>query len=38
MTVKTEKLTFEGASGEALAARLDLPAGAVRANTKGPYY
>ena len=31
MTIKTEKLTFEGASGEALAARLDLPAGTVRA-------
>ena len=31
MTVKTEKLSFEGASGEALAARPDLPAGTVRA-------
>ena len=31
MTVKTEKLTFEGASGATLAGRLDRPAGAVRA-------
>ena len=31
MTVKSEKLTFEGASGEMLAARLDLPAGEPRA-------
>ena len=31
MTVKSEKLTFEGAGGEMLAARLDLPAGAPRA-------
>ncbi len=31
MTVKTEKLTFEGASGAALAARLDLPQGEPRA-------
>ena len=31
MAVKTEKLTFEGAGGEMLAARLDLPAGPVRA-------
>ncbi len=31
MTVKTEKLTFEGAGGEMLAARLDLPVGAPRA-------
>ena len=31
MAVKSEKLTFEGAGGEMLAARLDLPAGPVRA-------
>ncbi len=31
MAVKTEKLTFTGAGGEALAARLDLPAGAPAA-------
>jgi putative redox protein len=31
MAVKTEKLTFEGASGETLAARLDAPAGEPRA-------
>ncbi len=31
MTVKTEKLTFAGAGGEQLAARLDLPAGEPRA-------
>jgi putative redox protein len=31
MTVTSEKLTFEGAGGERLAARLDLPAGEPRA-------
>jgi uncharacterized OsmC-like protein/alpha/beta superfamily hydrolase len=31
MAVKSEKLTFAGAGGEALAARLDLPAGEPRA-------
>ncbi len=31
MTVKTEKLTFEGAGGERLAARLDLPVGEPQA-------
>ena len=31
MAVKSEKLTFEGAGGETLAARLDLPAGEPRA-------
>jgi putative redox protein len=31
MTVKTEKLTFEGAGGTALAARLDLPVGEPQA-------
>ncbi len=31
MSVENEKLTFEGAGGETLAARLDLPVGAVRA-------
>ncbi len=31
MAIKSEKLTFEGASGATLAGRLDRPAGAVRA-------